>query len=166
MTNKTIQSSDLAKEYIENLAKELNITQKDVLDFLVDTHKKAEALKAKSVEKLMENNESIPAKLKVKMFVDAIMKHNLKAEDKDKIYLGQTFVQRETGCNRNVVTDYLNSIKEVLDKHYQKIKMDVSNEAKLNLQFRDKLFFSKTDGKLDYITEILKKEDIAHVFGR
>ena len=102
---------------------------------------------------------------KLRMFINAIMKHNAKESSnktENYIYLPSAYmIHLETGVNRSRnVVPFLESIQSDLDKHFDRYGIDESH-------LKNPIFNEKDEKKrYKFITEVLKKEGISHIFNR
>lgn len=175
MSIKRIKVSEETKAEFDKVADEYGFTHEQMMVYLLDLYKAKEsrvnqALSSESSGKTVRTN-LISKDEKLRLFIDAIMKHNRSEKDKAKnkgyepnfIHLKSIyFVSKETGMNKTRdVSPFMKSVESELSQHYEKMGgLTSAVMSKPELTTKDE------KGRLTIIAEILENEGIAELFGR
>ncbi len=75
------------------------------------------------------------AQFKIKDVVQKMIDKNNKTNDPDeKVFISQTILAQKTGCNRPAVKSFLESQKELLDKHHAKHNLDENHNRSVKMR--------------------------------
>jgi hypothetical protein len=147
-------------------------TQDEAFSFLLGLYASYKAEKAIATKAVVMFNENggmkkgnISVTDKLHLFVNTIMEHNakeFKQKTRNYIYIQSVyFLHIETGINKSRdCSPFMKSVEQSLNAHYEKYNINVSCMS-------NPLFAQKDEkGRIEFITEVLTKAEIASIFGR
>ena len=173
MADLTVKVDKELKFEIDRIREEKNFTMNEAVRYLLSLHNELEAQKQFAKTVSVGNGKrntgkrnriaGISADEKLRLFVDAIMKHNAsEGKDGKTIHLGnRNFIHKETKLNRSRnVVPYMDSIAELLEAHYKRYGILKTSPEPEYMTAKD------ANGQNILVGEILRKEGISHIFNR
>ena len=134
----------------------------DVIEQLIEFHKenKRSIIKDKDGKKV-KSRSSEDVETRISSVVNAIMKHNDKAEPRKKWFISRSLLRNYTfSVGDKPLDNFLEKFKVKIDKHHNKHKIDVSINKKIRDKDEQKRGFVGKQVVLKDMYDIMEKEGL------